>query len=63
MDKKTITSRDSFFFQLLQVSVYYQLKYGEAIASTLIQPSMRKSQIKLVKANSNLRSDDINTLD
>lgn len=33
---------------------YYQLKYAEAIASTLMLPSIRKSQNKLEKSNSKL---------
>lgn len=66
MDKKNNYEQGLFLSQLhllLQVSFYYQLKNGEAIASTLILPSMRKSQIKLGKANSNRWSDDINSMD
>ena len=48
---------------LFPISFCYQVKFEEAIASTLMLPSMRGAQIKLEKANSNLKNDDIKFLD
>lgn len=68
MEEHQLPGGDFFFFPQIQysfpVSLYYQLKFEEAIAqSTLMVPFLRKAQIKLEKANSNLKSDDIKFLD